>query len=468
MNNRRTSLLEEVGCQLLKNTFAVGIYDNFCIFVSNVDNFLYTNIMKQLFTFMFLALAMLVGCNGTEEVPTTTSNITIHSQSPITVSYEGGEQKIGYLIKNPVEGARMTGSFNSYWVTDITIHDAFISFVVDRNTDKTSRTGVLKFNYAGVSTTIEIVQEGKLSDYDYEFRPTSFGGEYRGNRGDDNYNYYVQVGNAPITVDNAEPNGTYYYFDLYAGKRGGDAPVVPNGTYILDPSGNGVVGTFSKSLGVAHVNDDNGEPVVEYQMVSGEVTISDNKLEALVYMSDGTSHHIVYEGSLAIPSVVESPAYGSKLTEDYIFDYPAAYMRLFYYGDEYGIGADYWSVALMTDSNAMNGDYFQVKIITDSCDNPSYDTLAGTYTPCSDLDPQKNCFIQGLLEGRMYIGSQCYYVEQGFIDNSKGAPIYGGEIKFEVDGNSFTVTLDCIDDNNHKIKGTFRCTGAEFYDRSNR
>ena len=200
-------------------------------------------------------------------------------------------------------------------------------------------------------------------------------------------------------------------------------------------------------------------------MASGRVTVTDNKFEALVYMTDGTVHHIVYEGELYVPSVVESPAYSSKLTEDFTFDLSTGYLRLFYYGDEYGIGADYWSIALMEDSGARNGAYFQIKLFTDSCEDASYDSLAGVYTPCSDLAPQKNCFIKGLVEGVMYVGSQYYVVENYVINNNLGAPIYDGQIEIAVDGDDVSVTLDCIDDNGHKIQGNFSSVGIEFYDR---
>ena len=105
-------------------------------------------------------------------------------------------------------------------------------------------------------------------------------------------------------------------------------------------------------------------------MVSGTVTVTDNKFEAVVYMEDGTSHHIVYEGELYVPTVVNSPEYGSKLKEDFNFTL-SGYMRAMYYADSYGVGADYWSLALMEDPNAMEGDYFQIKIITNTLGDTS-------------------------------------------------------------------------------------------------
>ena len=419
--------------------------------------------MKHLFTIVLMAFTMLVACE--KPVENTKPSITLHCEKPYTVGCEGGAERIGYLISNPVEGARLTAAFSSYWVYDIEVHENYISFVVERNTEKTSRTGDIKLNYGGTSLALTITQEGKSSDYDYEFKATNFGGEYYGNRGEDNYNYYVVLGNAEVSADNSVPNATYYCFDIYAARRGGDNPVLPNGTYNLDPMDKNGVGTFSKSGSKALVIDANGEPMTEYEIVSGSITVTDGKFDAVVYMSDGTSHHVAYEGNLAITNAVNTPDYGSKLTADFTFSHPAGYVRLFYYGDEFGIGKDYWSIALMEDSNAMNGDYFQIKVFTDNVDG-TIDSLAGTYGPCSDLDPQPRSFISGLLEGNMYIGSQYYVVSQGFIDNKQGAPIYDGTIAIEVANDNLIVTLDCVDDNGHKIAGQFESVWVEFYDRS--
>lgn len=426
--------------------------------------------MKKLFTLLALALFGLSACetNETPQEPVdTTTTLEVFTETPMTIAYQGGKSMVTFEIKNPIEGQRVLAYSSSFWVKDVVASDGVISFVTDRNTSAYRREGVLVIKYGDIEKYVGLIQEFRPEgEYDYDMEATIFGGEYLGNRGEDNYNYYVQLGTGEIDEFNDEADAVYYYFDIYAKDRGGDHPILPNGTYNLDRNNTCKVGTFAYADSKAHFNDGAGQPETTFEMVSGSVTVTDNKFEAIVTMSDGTMHRIVYEGELYVPSVVESPAYGSKLTEDFTFDLSSGYMRLFYYGDEYGIGADYWSVALMEDSNAMNGAYFQVKILTNSLDDKSYESLAGVYTSCSDLAPQKGCFLKGLLEGRMYIGSQYYVVTQGFIDNSLGAPIYDGEIEISVDGTRINVTMDCVDDNGHKIQGTFSCSGAEFYDRS--
>ena len=441
---------------------------NFAQTDDNINNKLSIT-MKKLFTLLALALFCLSACekNETPQEPVdTTTSVEVLSEIPMTIAYQGGKSLILFEIKNPVEGVRVTAYSNAFWVKDVMANDGVVSFVADRNTTSNRREGVITIKYGDIEKYVGLIQEVRPEgEYDYETVATVFGGEYLGNAGEDNYNYYVQLGTGEINETNNGANAVYYYFDIYAKNRGGEHPILANGTYEFDRNNSCYVGTFTAEHSKAHFNDGDGQPETSFEMKSGTVTVTDNKFEAIVTMSDGTLHRIVYEGELYVPSVVESPAYSSKLTEDFTFDLSTGYLRLFYYGDEYGIGADYWSIALMEDSGARNGAYFQIKLFTDSCEDASYDSLAGVYTPCSDLAPQKNCFIKGLVEGVMYVGSQYYVVENYVINNNLGAPIYDGQIEIAVDGNDVSVTLDCIDDNGHKIQGSFSSVGIEFYDR---
>ena len=424
--------------------------------------------MKKLFFILSLMLVMFAACEPSAQNDGKTA-IKILSELPIEVDFHGGEQIITYKIVNPLPGVELQASCpkSELWITDLVAKNGVLKFVVARNKESNERMTTIKLTYGEIVEEILVAQSVRPDDaYDYDITATIFGGEYTGNNGEDCYNYYVQLGNGEIDEFNDDANAYYYYFDIYVKGRGGDHPILPNGTYNFDGKSSEAVGTFTKEFSKVHFNDAAGQHVEEFEMASGRVTVTDNKFEALVYMTDGTVHHIVYEGELYVPSVVPSPEYSSKLTEDLEFDLSTGYIRLFYYGDEFGIGADYWSVALMEDSGAANGAYIQVKILTNSLGDKSYESIAGVYTPCSDLEPQKGCFLRGLLEGQMYIGSQYYFLTNGYIENNLGGPIYDGQIEIKVEDNKFNVTVDCMDDNGHKIKGTFSCSGAEFYDRS--
>ena len=65
-----------------------------------------------------------------------------------------------------------------------------------------------------------------------------------------------------------------------------------------------------------------------------------------------------------------------------------------------------------------------------------------------------------------YLYSWYYVIIDDYVDQSQGAPLADGSITIEKDGNDYIVTLDCVDDNGHTIKGTFNCLNCEFYDRT--
>ena len=145
-------------------------------------------------------------------------------------------------------------------------------------------------------------------------------------------------------------------------------------------------------------------------------------------------------------------------------------MRLFYYGDYYECGYDYWRVALMQTMNPINGDYFMIDIITDAKDEGAVaENVLGTYAACSDFDIKPNSFLIGVMEGASYINSWRLVVEDDYIVNGNGrVPLTTGSVKIEKDGASFLVTIDSMDDGNNKVQGSFSCGGIELYDRSNR
>ena len=77
----------------------------------------------------------------------------------------------------------------------------------------------------------------------------------------------------------------------------------------------------------------------------------------------------------------------------------------------------------------------------------------------------KNTFIAGSMDGNNYSFSWLQYVVDNYIDHSRRAPIDGGTITIAPEGTGYLVTFDCVDDNGHKITGTFSCPTVEIYDR---
>lgn len=425
--------------------------------------------MRKLFTFIALALLTLVACETTKDDGTT--KLTINAkQVPLQIDYAGGKNVITYTIANPIPGVEIEVSSPASWIHDVIAKNGAVSFVADRNTGSEERVSYLAFKYGDIEENLGIVQGVRPEGaYDYDTTATVFGGEYYGMDSNDNFNYYIQVGTGEINENNDAPNAVYYYFDLYAKYRGGEHPIVPNGTYTLDNKNSMAVGTFTAEYSKAHFNNEYGVGDIEFKMVSGTVTITDNKFDAVIYMSDGTIHHVVYEGELHVPNAVYgTPEVATTLTEDYTFDHQGATLRLFYYGDFYNCGKDYWSLALMETVNPIDGDYVMVDIITDGLNEGAVrENVVGTYTACSDLDIKENSFLAGIMEGVKFLYSWRLICEEDYIIDGNGrVPMSDGTIKVEFDGVNFTVTFDCVDDANHKFAGKFEGAAVEVYDRS--
>ena len=428
--------------------------------------------MKKIFSLLSLMLVLLASCENTKDDGVTRLNIL--SDSLMQFDFRSGKGVVEYEIKNPLADVSLIVTTNgANWIYDINVENGEATFSYERNGGEDVRYAILTFTYGDLVQEVAVSQGVRAEgDCDYEIVATSFGGEYLSLQAADDYNYYVQVGTGEIDYMNGTPNATYYYFDIFSKFRGGMDPILPNGTYTLDTSDKFKAGSFSAKNSMAHINDENGEHAVEFKMSMGTVTVTDNKFEALVHMTDGTIHHIVFEGTLYVPFAVSypTPDIATTLTEDLIFNHTGCTMRLFYYGDYYECGYDYWRVALMQTMNPINGDYFMIDIITDAKgEGADPENVLGTYAACSDFDIKPNSFLIGVMEGASYINSWRLVVEDDYIVNGNGrVPLTTGSVKIEKDGGSFIVTIDSMDDGNNKVQGTFNCGGYELYDRSNR
>jgi hypothetical protein len=111
----------------------------------------------------------------------------------------------------------------------------------------------------------------------------------------------------------------------------------------------------------------------------------------------------------------------------------------------------------------INGDYFAIDLVTSS-DEYNVNNIFGTYT-CAADDTQvaKNTFIAGSYDSGFAYSWYFVCVDDTFGSDDI-APLTDGTITIsEVDGN-YVVEYDCMDDNGHKIQGTYTCTTLEMYD----
>ena len=422
--------------------------------------------MKKYFLMLAVALVAFTACEtpetpegGKEEVKGTLAV----TEKSVDVAFYGGEGVVNYTITDGEEGAKPTVTVNQEWVNNITVADT-ITFNVDFNNVEEQRVATLNIKYGEQTFDVFVRQDAGMV-VDVEFVATALNGEYYGTAYSKDPNYFAILSKNGTTGWSDLYLDTYYRFDIYsATPTDASAPVLPQGVFAYDYLNSGVGETFGDFYSVRMETFESGN-LVETKIEDGVVIVTENKIEAILKMADGKVHRVVYEGSLELGYIeVPEPDYYSTLTEDYIFNHPDGTIRLNYFGDYYGLGASNWTVSMVLPGTSINGDYFIIDIVTDSVAFEA-SNIVGTYKCVAEENVAKNTFIAGYYEGGF--GSSWYFVA---VDNYYGtddvAPIVDGTITISEEGTKFVVEFDCMDDNGHKIAGSFTCSGLEMYDNS--
>ena len=420
--------------------------------------------MKKIFLLLATALVAFVACGPNDEPTNEVKGTLAVTEQSVEMAFYGGEGTINYTITGGEAGAQPTATANTDWVNNITVGEN-IKFNVDLNTIEEQRVATITVTYGEQSFDVFVRQaEGMVVDV--EFEATALNGEYYGTAYSPDPNYFAILSKNGTTGWSDLYLDTYYRFDLYS-KTATDAsaPVLPQGVYAYDYLNSGMGDTFGDFYSVRMQTFEDGR-YVETKIEDGVVIVTENKIEAILKMADGKVHRVVYEGSLELGYIdVPEPDYYSTLTEDHIFNHPDGTIRLNYFGDYYGLGAANWTVSMVLPGTNINGDYFIIDIVTDS-DEFNASNIVGTYNCVAEADAAKNTFIAGYYANGF--GSSWYFVA---VDNYYGtddvAPIVDGTITIAEEGINFVVTFDCMDDNGHKIAGTFTCSGLEMYNNAN-
>lgn len=422
--------------------------------------------MKKIFLLLATALAAFVACEPTEQPSGDSVKGTLSvTETSVEMAFYGGEGTINYTITGGEAGAQPTATANTDWVNNITVGEN-IKFNVDLNTIEEQRVAIITVTYGEQSFDVFVRQaEGMIPDV--EFVATVLNGEYFGTSYSQDPNYFIILSKNGTTGWSDLYLDTYYRFDIYS-KTYPDASatttVLPQGVYAYDYLNSDIGNTFNSFYSVRFETFEDGS-YKETKIEDGVVIVTENKIEAILKMADGKVHRVVYEGSLALGYIeVPEPDYYSTLTEDHIFNHPDGTIRLNYFGDYYGIGASNWTVSLVLPGQNINGDYFMLDIVTDSVAFEA-SNIVGTYNCVAEADVAKNTFIKGTYSGG-FVSSWYFVAVDNYYGTDDVAPIVDGTITIREEGVKFVVEFDCMDDNGHKIAGTYTCSGLEMYDNS--
>ena len=420
--------------------------------------------MKKIFLFLAVSLFALAACENSNvgnDDPQTQASLIV-STAPVDMAYYGGSASIIYKFENAQGGEVPTVEADQTWVNNFVVAEN-ITFDVDFNNTAEVRKANITVSYGVQRFTIELNQAAGMVA-DVEFVATALNGEYYGTKYSADPNYFAILSKNGTTGWSDLYVDTYYRFDLYSTSTTDEnAPVLPHGVYTFDKSDMGIGGTFGHPRSVRLETFSDGR-FQETQIEEGVVIISENKFEALLKLVDGKVHRVVYEGSLALGYIpVPEPDYYSTLTEDYTFNHSEGVLRINYYGDYYGVGAANWVVSMVLPGTKVNGDYFSIDLVANT-DEYNVSSIFGTYTCAADESQvAKNTFVAGDYEDGKFLYSWYFVCVDDTFGSDDIAPLTDGTITIsEVDG-KYVIEYDCMDDNGHKIQGTYTCSTLEMY-----
>ena len=420
--------------------------------------------MKKIFLFLAVSLFALAACENSNvgnDDPQTQASLIV-STAPVDMAYYGGSASIIYKFENAQGGEVPTVEADQTWVNNFVVAEN-ITFDVDFNNTAEVRKANITVSYGVQRFTIELNQAAGMVA-DVEFVATALNGEYYGTKYSADPNYFAILSKNGTTGWSDLYVDTYYRFDLYSTSTTDEnAPVLPHGVYTFDKSDMGIGGTFGHPRSVRLQTFSDGR-FQETQIEEGVVIISENKFEALLKLVDGKVHRVVYEGSLALGYIpVPEPDYYSTLTEDYTFNHSEGVLRINYYGDYYGVGAANWVVSMVLPGTKVNGDYFSIDLVANT-DEYNVSSIFGTYTCAADESQvAKNTFVAGDYVDRKFLYSWYFVCVDDTFGSDDIAPLTDGTITIsEVDG-KYVIEYDCMDDNGHKIQGTYTCSTLEMY-----
>ena len=430
--------------------------------------------MKKLFLILTAGLFALAACETAPKNPqgnddpqpedpkTEEATLTI-AQKSVEIAFYGGEGVINYTLTGVAEGEMPTVVANQEWVSNIAVAEA-ITFDVVLNDTTEQRAAIITVSYGEQSEQVFVTQAAGY-EIDVEFTATAINGEYYGTKYSNDPNYFVIFSKNGTTGFSDMYLDSYYRLDIYSKTPAGDVLALPEGVYTFDYLDQGYGNTFGIGYSYLLQTFEDGS-YKEVRFDDGVLIVTENKAEGFFVFENGETHHIIYEGSLELGWLeFPEPEYYSTLTEDYSFAHNGGVIRFFHFGDYYNIGASNWTITVMLSGDPLNGDYIMLDLNADKVSN-SCDDVVGTYTcVATEAEVAHNTFTAGGMDGNNYTFSWLQFIVDNYVDHSRRAPIADGTVTIAKEDEGYLVTFDCMDDNGHKITGTFNCPTVEFYDR---
>lgn len=385
-----------------------------------------------------LATLLCVACEkGGDE--STKPIVTVTSESVIEVGVDGGTVDILYTITNGTD-TKVNVSETAAWI-DTAVEASKVVVTIEANDTINKREAKITLKYYGSSAEVTVKQAGKASgDYDVEFEAKRFEGIYFDSTVP---NYYVILSDIGANADGSpKANGTYYFFDMYNNtKADAERPILPNGNYTYDVDNKFTNLTFSEEGSWYAVMDNKGEYAKSGSFKDASVTVKDGKFEAIIELTSGEKHHIVFEGMLQ----TTVGHVRSTFFEDIEFSVEDATITASLLGDTDGDGQQNWFI------EAKRGDdIYMVDVFT-----ASTESCAGLYQMMEvDGKDYANRYLPGLVGENGLVGSWYAKLTNGTIKGDVLAPMAEGVIQLVVEGDTMRIEYGCKDDAGNNITGS--------------
>lgn len=431
--------------------------------------------MKRFFVMMTLCALAFVSCEPTPEpAPQPQPEVkapvlTLTSEATLEFSAEGGVGVISYTLENPIEGVELTASCEAEWVAELAVGDD-VTFAVVANDIEEARETTVAVAYGELSFEVAVKQAAKTSEPEPEYTELPhlsglyFGNQYGASEND--FNYSLLLSNQQncydiITGDvTLLENSTYLFLDLYASAPAENLNVsftIPEGVYTLDVTDSTVAGTIGAYYSSLYITDD--VEGVEVSFVEGSVTVTAEGIEALLYDEDGNEYHYFCPQTMVDNSDNFGPAWApaeqSTLTADLNVEFSEGGIYAECYGDYYVIGKNTWMLYI---DDYATGDSFCFELLA----GVDAEYPVGIFPISNDINNEMMAlpgYVAG--DGETMWSWYCHYDENG--DVTDAAPIVGGEITITDNGDeTFTVTINVVDDLGYKLTGECVADG-EFY-----
>lgn len=407
---------------------------------------------KLLAMFAVLACVSFVACSDDDDPQGGNqgeAKLSLQSEAVMNFDVDGGKGTILYSLTNPSPSIQLEAKCDATWITDLATGPA-VTFQVAANESGEARSTNIEVKYADQSFTVEIKQSvDGGTPAAIETTVNVLQGEYYSDfeeHGIYNYMLYLSKKGLTVTSDNKlqfSVNDNVYALDLYSDVAPSDPMVVPVGTYTVDPSNSCEPGTCGVEYSWGVVTNDK-EITADVELVSGTVTVTESGIEATLTLSNGETHHMVYEGSLEM-ELFEEDAY-SNLLGDVTFENVVAEDTIQSYGDILKIGLDVYLVQVQSEAEC---------VVLQLANPVGTGTIVGQYTLLdpSNLNASTWAFFPGIVQDDEPAAS--WYLNQA---TEEIAPLAGGTVEIqENEEGDYIYILDVVDDAGNVISGSFIC-----------